>query len=111
MLPSGKEQIQAVVHEPNAKFIDKGVPNIKEFHICRLWLFIISRHREIMLTSREHFAGTVLNLYYHPFNPFNPYHVLKHNLFSEPWEAFAERLMGGGWSGKIPRNLSHMHNF
>ena len=42
-------------------------------------LFLISRHREIMLTSRTFcgFASAVLNLYYHPFNPYNPYHLVE----------------------------------
>ena len=71
-------------------YINEGVPNIDKFHICWPWLFLISRHNEIMLKSREDFAGTVLYFYYHICT------LLKHNLFFEPWEAFVERLMGRG---------------
>ena len=73
-VPRGKEQVRAAVHELNAEIINKAVPIIKKCRICRLWLFLISSHNEKMLTSREHFAGTVLYFYYHIT-------LLKHNLF------------------------------
>ena len=54
----------------------RGSQTLNNFinHRCCLWLFLISRHIEIMMTSREHFADTVLYFYYHIT-------LLKHHMF------------------------------
>ena len=104
MLPSGKKQVRAVVHELNPKFINKAVPNIEKFHICRLWLFVISRYIWDNVDKVENivpilsFTFITISLCWSIicFLSFG------RHLWSVSWE--------GGCSGKITCNLFHIHN-